>query len=299
MTDPVLLILAAGMGSRYGGPKQIDPVGPSGEIILDYSVFDALRAGFGELVFVIRRETEADMRACIDGRFGDVPVHYVYQELAGLPAGFACPPERRKPWGTGHAILSAADAIAAPFCVINADDFYGRESFRIMAEFLRSSQSGAYAMVGYKLANTLSDYGTVSRGVCDVRSGRLHTVTERTAISRVGDDAQFIDDSGRRQSLSGDAIVSLNLWGFGADIFAELERQFSDFLSTRIDEPGAEFYIPSVVDHMIREQTATVDVLETTESWFGVTYPEDKPRVVNSIRSLVETGAYPERLFAG
>jgi NDP-sugar pyrophosphorylase family protein len=294
---PTLLILAAGMGSRYGGPKQIDPVGPGGEIILDYSVYDALRAGFADLVFVIRRESEADMRACVDERFGDVRVRYVYQELTGLPEGYTCPDARAKPWGTGHAILSAAKAIDSPFCVINADDFYGRESFRIMGEFLRSPQPGQYAMVGYKLANTLSDHGTVSRGVCDVHGGRLQTVTERTGISAVGSDAQHIDGSGAAQPLSGDAIVSLNLWGFGPDIFAELEGQFREFLDHHLETPKAEFYIPSVVDRLIREQTATVDVLETPESWFGVTYPDDKARVVASIQQLINDGVYPGKLF--
>ena len=292
---PTLLILAAGMGSRYGGLKQIDAVGPAGETILDYSIYDALAAGFGKIVFVIRRDIEAAFKQSVGSRYESLAeVDYVYQEIDALPEGFTAPPARTKPWGTGHAILVAQDAVKEPFGVINADDFYGRDAYEQLAAFLSQSlPDQLHAMVGYKMRNTLSENGTVSRGVC--RSNReacLETVEEVTAISKDGEGARAGE-----QTFTGDEIVSMNLWGFQPSIFQALSRQFSTFLQQSGEEEKSEFYIPFVVDEEIRSQRAKVMVLQTDSQWAGVTYREDKPTVEAFIQGLIKNGTYPNNLF--
>ncbi|HVU33546.1 MAG TPA: sugar phosphate nucleotidyltransferase [Opitutaceae bacterium] len=301
-----LVVLAAGMGSRYGGLKQIDPVGPSGETVLDYAVFDAVRAGFERVVFVIRRDFEGVFREQIGGRYaGRVAVEYVFQSVDALPVGFAPVGGREKPWGTGHAVWCARDAVTDNFAVINADDFYGAESFAQLAGFLRRPPRpgpAGFAMVGFRLANTLSEHGTVSRGVCDVDGGgALRGIVEQTGIApaEVG--------AGRR--YSGAEIVSMNCWGFTPALFAGLTAQFRAFMtgvaaardggetSGTADPLKSEFYLPAAVSTMISRREAEVAVLPTTASWFGVTYREDKPRVSAAIAGLVRTRAYPERLF--
>ena len=292
---PTLLILAAGMGSRYGGLKQIDAVGPSGESILDYSIYDALSAGFSKIVFVIRRDIEEAFKASVGARYESMAeVDYVYQELDALPEGFSPPEGRRKPWGTGHAILVAQDAIDGPFGVINADDFYDRDAYEQLSAFLSQSlPDKLHAMVGYKMRNTLSEHGTVARGVClRNREGCLETVEEVTSISKTGDGARAGE-----QAFSGEEIVSMNLWGFQAGIFEALRKQFQAFLREHGEEPKSEFYIPHVVDGEIRAGRAKVVILQTDSQWAGVTYREDKPSVEAFIRGLIQKGAYPENLF--
>jgi len=293
-----LLVLAAGMGSRYGGLKQIDPVGPSGETVLDYAVFDALRAGFGRVVFVIRKEFEAVFREQIGAKYaGRVEVDYVFQSVDALPEGFVASAGREKPWGTGHAVWCAREAVPGPFAVINADDFYGADSFRRLGAFLQEKGGGAtggaaaeFAIVGFRLARTLSEHGAVSRGVCAVGAdGRLASIVERTGI----EPAQV----GAGREFSGEEIVSMNCWGFGREVFAGLEVQLREFLAAKGGEPKAEFYLPAAVSTMIGRGEATVRVLRTESAWFGVTYREDKPRVVAAIAELVKRGEYPARLF--
>ncbi len=295
---PTLLVLAAGIGSRYGGLKQMDPVGPSGETIMDYSIYDALRAGFGKLVFVIRHDIEQQFRAAVGARFENrVPVKYVFQELDNLPPGFSVPNNRKKPWGTGHAILMGADAIQEPFGVINADDFYGPTSFRLLADHLRSG-SRDYAMVGFVLRNTLSEFGSVARGVCRITAaGYLEAVTETTGIEAAGAGAKYADDQGHIHRLDGDAIVSMNLWGFGPSLFEHLRRQFGEFLKALARKEKAEFYIPAVVNALVETGRERCRVLTTPDAWFGVTHREDHPRVIHSIRAFVARGDYPERLW--
>lgn len=297
-SKPALLVLAAGMGSRYGGLKQIDPVGPSGETIIDYSIYDAARAGFAKLVFVIRRDIEAAFRETIGARFEQrLPVEYVFQELHKVPSGFAVPAARKKPWGTGHAILMAADAIQQPFGVINADDFYGANSFRLLAEQL-SSGSPDYSMAGFVLRNTLSEFGTVSRGVCQTGSdGFLESVTELTKIERDNGAAKYTDAAGASHPLSGDETVSMNMWGFTPGIFDHLRTLFGEFLEREGQNEKSEFFIPTVVNALIRSRQERVKVLRTPDSWFGITYREDRPRVVESIRALVGQATYPENLW--
>ena len=296
-TKPTLLVLAAGMGSRYGGLKQIEPVGPGGETIIDYSIFDAMRSGFGKLIFVIRQDIESAFREAIGARFEKrLPVEYVFQELDNLPPGFSVPPNRKKPWGTGQAILCAAKAIQEPFAAINGDDFYGANSFRVLAAHL-SSGSSDYAMVGFVLRNTLSEFGTVARGVCQAGpEGYLQSVTEITKIEREGDGAKYTDPTGAVQHLSGDEPVSMNMWGFTPGLFGHLQRQFIDFLERNGNEEKAEFYIPLAVNDLIRSQKERCKVLRTTDSWLGVTYREDRPRVAEGIRALIARGDYPSRL---
>lgn len=295
---PALLVLAAGMGSRYGGLKQIEPIGPGGETIIDYSVFDALRAGFGKLVFVIRRDIERPFREIIGARFeSKLPVEYVYQELHSLPSGFSAPATRQKPWGTGHAVLAGRSAVQEPFAVINGDDFYGRSSFALLAEHLQS-HSTDLAMVGFVLKNTLSEFGAVARGVCRTTpDGYLDTVTEITGIERKNGIIQHPDAAGQGHPLTGEEIVSLNTWGFQPSVFGQFEEEFRAFLAESADNPKAEFYIPSAVNNLLRKGAARLRVLRTPDSWFGVTYREDRPRVVESIRRLVAQGEYPERLW--
>jgi UTP-glucose-1-phosphate uridylyltransferase len=300
MTKPTLLVLAAGMGSRYGGLKQIEPVGPDGETIIDFSVFDALRVGLGRLVFVIRPDIEAQFKELVGSRFEKkIPVTYVFQELNQLPPGFAVPPGRTKPWGTGHAILAAADVIREPFAVINADDFYGPNSLRLLANHLRSSAND-YAMVGHVLRNTLSDFGTVSRGVCQTdNDGYLKNVTELTKIERRGGasvPASRIYCADSISPLTGDEIVSLNLWGFTPGFFAHLRAQFAEFLKTGCDQT-AEFYLPAAVNSLIASKQERCRVLPTPDSWLGVTYREDRPAVAAGISRLIESGVYPRPLW--
>lgn len=296
MNPPTLLILAAGMGSRYGGLKQIEAVGPAGETIMDYSVYDALRAGFGKLVFVIRRDIEQPFRQIVGARFEKrVPVEYVFQELNRLPAGFSVPPGRAKPWGTAHAILMAEEAVHEPFAAINADDFYGAESYRLLAGHFRSGGAD-YAMVGFVLRNTLSDFGGVARGVCQVDENQfLQSVTELTGIERDGAGAKNTVE-GRTARLTGDESVSMNFWGFHPALFGQLKERFAQFLKTKGGDLKAECYIPSVVNDLVAAGRARVKVLRCNASWFGVTYREDRPRVLDSIRQLIARGDYPEKL---
>lgn len=298
MTQPTLLVLAAGMGSRYGGLKQIDPVGPEGETIIDYSIFDAMRAGFGKVVFVIRLDIESAFREAIGARFEKrLPVEYVFQELDHLPAGFSVPPNRKKPWGTGQAILCAAKAINEPFAAINADDFYGATSFRVLAQHLISGSSD-YAMVAFILRKTLSEFGSVARGVCQAGSNDvLETVTELTKIEKAGTGANYIDSKGAVQHLSGDEPVSMNIWGFTPSLFAHLQRQFTEFLERSGTDEKAEIYIPTVVNELIRRREERCRVLRTTDAWLGVTYREDRPHVIEGVRALIARGDYPKKLW--
>lgn len=298
MSAPSLLVMAAGMGSRYGGLKQIDPVGPNGETIMDYSIYDALRAGFGKVVFVIRRDIEDQFRAIIGTRFDKcISVGYVYQELDILPSGHGVPPGRTKPWGTTHAVLMAAEAIDEPFAVINADDFYGAQSFRLLAQHL-SSGSPDYAMVGFVLRNTLSDFGAVSRGVCRVRQdGQLQSVNELTRIERDGNRAKYTSNAGTNLFLTGDEVVSMNMWGFTPNIIPQLEIFFEAFLQEGGQQLNSECYIPSAVNALLLDDWAKVRVLRTPDSWFGVTYQDDRPRVVEAVRRLIARGEYPENLW--
>jgi hypothetical protein len=297
-TKPVLLVLAAGMGSRYGGLKQIDPVGPNGETIIDYSIYDALRAGFGKLVFVIRRDIEAQFREIIGARFEKrIPVEYAFQELNDLPPGFTLPPGRTKPWGTTHAILMAASVIREPFAAINADDFYGAEGYRLLAAHLTSG-SPDYSMVGFVLRNTLSDFGSVARGVCRVDGGNfLQSVVELTKIERDGIGAKDAGAGGQITRLTGDEAVSMNMWGFTPAVFPQLKAHFHKFLETSGGGLKSENYIPSTVNDLVVAGQARVKVLRTNDSWFGVTYREDRPRVVESIRRLISRGEYPRQLW--
>jgi hypothetical protein len=298
MTKPTLLVLAAGMGSRYGGLKQIDPVGPSGETIIDYSIFDAVRAGFGKLVFVIRQDIESAFREAIGARFEKrLPVEYVFQELNKLPEGFSIPPNRTKPWGTGQAILMADDVIREPFAAINADDFYGANSFRVLAEHLKSG-SPDYSMVGFTLRNTLSEFGSVARGACEVGpDGYLRGVRELTKIERDGNRAKYTDASGAMQRLTGDEPVSMNMWGFTTGLFPHLREQLTEFLKRHGQEEKSEFYIPLVVNDLVSAGKERCKVLRTNDAWFGVTYREDRPFVVEGIRKLIARGDYPQKLW--
>ncbi len=298
MTKPTLLVLAAGMGSRYGGLKQIDPVGPAGETIIDYSIFDAMRAGFGRLVFVIRRDIERPFRETVGRRFEDkLPVDYVFQELDQLPPGFTVPAGRAKPWGTGHAILAGAEVVTGTFAAINGDDFYGRASYSALANHL-SAPEPDIAMVGFILENTLSEFGSVARGVCQTTAdGYLKSVVELTRIERNGADVHHTDGAGQVHPLTGKECVSLNMWGFTPSIFGCLREEFARFLAQRGQDPKAEFFIPSVINQLVQEQRARVKVLQTPSSWFGVTYKEDRPSVAANIRRLEASGEYPNPLW--
>jgi UTP-glucose-1-phosphate uridylyltransferase len=298
VNKPALLVLAAGVGSRYGGLKQVEPIGPNGETVIDYSVYDAARAGFGRLVFVIRRDIEAAFRETIGARFErQLPVDYVFQELDRLPPGFTPPANREKPWGTGHALLMGAEAIREPFGVINADDFYGRRAFELLAGHLQSG-SPDYAMVGYLLRNTLSEFGAVARGVCRTTPDEfLAGVVELTCIEPDGPAAKYTDAAGRSHPLTGAETVSLNVWAFTPGIFDHLARELGLFLTERGQDEKAEFFIPTAVNALVARKQARVKVLRTPDSWFGITYREDRPRVSESIRRLVQQGEYPERLW--
>ncbi len=284
--DLSLVVLAAGMGSRYGGLKQLDPVGPHGEILLDYSVADALAAGFSQVVFVIRREMMELFRDTVGARYDSkISVDYAFQELEPLPGGRVSPPGRTKPWGTGHAMLAAAGIVRAPFAVINADDYYGASGFRQLAEFLKGVKSSEYAMVGYQLEKTLSDHGTVSRGICRADDrGYLLDVTERTAISRT---TQGIIAEGKPPIiLKGSEPTSMNFWGLMPDIFGKIERLFDEFLEERSEDPKAEFYLPGAISSLIASREASVKLLHSNDPWFGLTYPEDKPLVAAALSSM-------------
>jgi hypothetical protein len=297
--SPTLLVLAAGIGSRYGGLKQIDPVGPAGETIIDYSIFDALRAGFGKLVFVIRKDIEQQFREIVGARFEKrIATEYVFQSLEDIPPRFTVPAGRTKPWGTTQAILLAASVIHEPFAAINADDFYGADGYRELARHLTSGTPD-YAMVGFILRNTLSDFGSVARGVCQVADdGYLLHIVELTKIERDGDGARNTDAAGRVTTLSGDEPVSLNMWGFTPRVFDQLRERFENFLEGNASDLKAECYIPSTVGELVQSGEARVRVLHTRDSWFGVTYREDRPRVIESIRRLIGDGLYPERLWS-
>jgi dTDP-glucose pyrophosphorylase len=293
-----LLVLAAGMGSRYGGLKQIDPVGPNGETLMDYSVYDALRAGFDKVVFVIRRDIEESFKGRIGRRYEQrMRVEYVYQELASLPEGFTVPPNRKKPWGTGHAVLVGAQAIREPFAAINADDFYGAESFRLLGEHLQSTTTD-YSMVGFVLRNTLSEFGSVARGVCRLGTeGYLMSVVELTRIEREGAAAKYTDATGAVHPLTGNEIVSLNMWGFRPLIFEQLERELIAFLKKQGQDEKAEFFISTVIGALVSNGEAKVTLLRTPDSWFGITYREDRALVVSGIQRLIEGGVYPQKLW--
>ena len=312
---PTLVVLAAGMGSRYGGLKQVDRVGPSGEAILDYSVFDAHRAGFGKVVFIIRKDIEEVFRRQVGAKYeGLLPVDYAFQDIHDLPAPYAVPEGRTKPWGTAHAIRAARHAVHEPFAAINADDFYGRDAFARLADFLGRADAQErvppavagrapspclhFAMVGYKLDLTLSDHGSVARGICQVTpDGHLSGVTEMTKLVRTPEGAENREDPAAPVKLTGAERVSMNLWGFTPALFDALEARFPAWLAQRGAEEKSEWYIPFVVDEMIHEGAASVEVLPTESAWFGVTYREDKPLVTDAIRALVDVGEYPASLF--
>ncbi|MBD8388375.1 sugar phosphate nucleotidyltransferase [Dysgonomonas sp. BGC7] len=298
---PTLYILAAGMGSRYGGLKQIDGLGPSGETIMDYSIYDALRAGFGKVVFVIRKSFDKEFREKIISKYEKhIPVEVVYQELDMLPEGYSLHPDRVKPWGTNHAVMMAKDVIHEPFAVINADDFYGRESYSILAEQLNkmNGQQNHYCMIGYRLQNTLSESGAVARGVCEANNeGFLTSIVERTHIERKEGKIQYKDAENYWFELPENTPVSMNMWGFTPDYFEYSEKYFIDFLEANIGNHKAEYFIPLMVDHLIINKTADVKVLDTPSKWFGVTYAEDREGVVEKLQNLVDKGEYPTPLW--
>ncbi len=298
---PTLFILAAGMGSRYGGLKQLDGVGPNGETIMDYSVFDAIRAGFGKIVFVIRHDFEQDFREKILPKYNNhIDVELCFQSIDALPEGFAVPEGRVKPWGTNHAVLMAKDVIHEPFAVINADDFYGRDSFAVLGKALTALEGSEnrYCMVGFHVGNTLSESGTVSRGVCTTdANGNLTTVVERGDIQRVDGDIVFTDENGERQKLDEKVLVSMNMWGFTPDYFRYSEDFFIEFLKENADNIKSEYYIPTMVNHLIVNGTAEVKVYDTSSKWFGVTYAADRENFVTNLNRLIEAGEYPSKLF--
>ncbi len=299
---PTLLVLAAGMGSRYGGLKQMDAVGPSGETIMDYSIFDAARAGFGKVVFVIRKDFEDIFRQTFVNRFGNaIEVELVFQSIDKVPAGSTYAPERTKPWGTNHAVMMGADVIKEPFAVINADDFYGKESFEILAKFLTevNGQKNKYCMVGYRLSNTLSESGSVSRGICEKDvNDNLVSVVERTHIEQLGGTPAYKDENGKMVTFENiDTPVSMNMWGFTPEYFDYSDEYFKNFLAENGQNPKSEFFIPYVIDKLIKSNTATVKVLDTPSKWFGVTYAEDKPSVMMKLDELVRKGVYPDKLW--
>ncbi|MCD7956931.1 MAG: nucleotidyltransferase [Lachnospiraceae bacterium] len=330
MKKPVLVVMAAGMGSRYGGLKQIDPVDTEGHIIMDFSIYDAVRAGFEKVIFIIKRENEADFRAAIGDRLsGHIEVAYVYQELTNLPEGFSVPAGRVKPWGTGHAVLSCINELDGPLVVINADDYYGRNAFALAYDFLtqepagtalktsescpeqiqepisgeekRSSTGGRYMMVGYRLENTLTENGSVARGICETdEGGFLKKITERTHIEKQGRQIIWMEDDGvTTHSLAADTTVSLNMWGFSADILTHLKERFRAFLEENLEKNPlkCEYFLPFVVDELLAEEKAAVKVERTPDKWYGVTYKEDKPMLMAAIQSMKEQGIYPQKLW--
>ncbi|MDR2887163.1 MAG: NTP transferase domain-containing protein [Bacteroidales bacterium] len=298
---PSLLVLAAGMGSRYGGNKQLDEVGPSGETIIDYSIYDAIRAGFGKIVFIIRRDIEQQVRERFVQKLqGKIEVDYVFQELQNLPEGSKVNIDRSKPWGTSHAILVARNKISEPFGVINADDFYGAESFRILYDFLASDENDTnYCIVGYSMKNTLSDHGNVNRGVCRVDAeGFLTDIAETREIEKLpSGGAQAPDGEGRMIKFTGNEVVSMNLWGFKPSCFDFLDREFRHFIATKGMELKSELDIPTSVDRFVKTGEITIKILMSAERWFGVTYREDKPFVVESVGNMIAKGVYPPKIY--
>ncbi|MDB5263664.1 MAG: nucleotidyltransferase [Adhaeribacter sp.] len=295
---PALVVLAAGMASRYGSLKQLEKFGPSGETIIEYAVYDAIKAGFDRVVFVIRESILEDFNAVLLPKFaGKIAVDYVLQELDILPVGYTVPANRQKPWGTGQAVWVAGQKINGPFAVINGDDFYGYTSFKIMADYLSKDTSGEPAMVGFKLANTLSDHGTVSRGICRTdQNGYLLDITELTHIVETAEGIVAQTPDGEI-NFTGEEVVSMNLTGFPAPVFDYFENNFRQFLDQRANEPKAEFFLPAVVDNLVQTGKARVKVLPTAEKWFGITYPADKPVAVQTLRRLIDQGVYPENLW--
>ncbi len=301
---PTLLLLAAGMGSRYGGLKQLDGLGPNGETIMDYSIYDAIKAGFGKIVFVIRKDFEDDFRQKVLSKYeGHIPAEVCFQAMDKLPEGFTVPEGRQKPWGTNHAVMMAKDLIHEPFCVINCDDFYNRDAYMVMGKFLSELPEGSknrYSMVGFRVGNTLSENGTVARGICSKdNDGHLTEVVERTEIMRVDGKVCYKDEEGKWVAVEDNTPVSMNMWGFTPDYFEYSDEYFKEFLSDakNMENLKAEFFIPLVVNNLIHEGTATVKVLDTTSKWFGVTYAADRQATVDRIQKLIEEGVYPNRLF--
>ena len=305
MKKPVLVVMAAGMGSRYGGLKQIDPVDKEGHIIMDFSIYDAVRAGFKKVVFIIKKENEADFKAAIGDRISKIiEVAYVFQDLNNLPEGYSVPEGRVKPWGTGHAILSCLDEVDGPFAVINADDYYGSHAFQMAYDFLSQNEDGdtySYMMVGYKLENTLTDNGHVARGVCVTdEEGHLVKINERTHIEKREGGAAYTEDDGKTWvEIPEGSTVSMNMWGFSASILKELKDRFSKFLDENLESNPlkCEYFLPFVVDELLTEKKATVKVLKSMDKWYGVTYKEDKPVVVAAIQKLKDEGLYPQKLW--
>ena len=301
---PTLVLLAAGMGSRYGGLKQLDGLGPNGETIMDYSIYDAIKAGFGKIVFVIRKDFEQEFREKVLSKYeGHIPAEVCYQSLDALPEGFTVPEGREKPWGTNHAVMMAKDLIHEPFCVINCDDFYNRDSFMVIGKFLADlpdNSTNTYAMVGFRVGNTLSENGTVARGVCSKdENDLLTTVVERTEIMRVDGKVSYKDENGEWVAIEDNTPVSMNMWGFTPDYFAHSDAYFKQFLSDPKNQanPKAEFFIPLMVNELVNKGTSTVKVLDTTSKWFGVTYSADRQATVDRIQALVNEGVYPNKLF--
>ena len=299
---PTLLILAAGMGSRYGSLKQMDGIGPNKEAILEYSVYDAIRAGFGKVVFVIRHSFGDEFKEVFSKeRFGGkIDVDYVFQELDYLPEGYTVPEGREKPWGTNHALMMAAKAIDTPFAVINADDFYGADAYQVLGDYLRTldGSKNKYCMVGYLLKNTLSEFGSVSRGVCTAdKNGNLVSIVERTKVERVGGVVEYMDENGKMQPIDENTLVSMNMFGFTPDYFAYSDEYFKQFLDENKTNLKAEFFIPLVTNNLINSGKATLKVLSSDAAWFGVTYKEDRPDVEKKLKALIASGAYPEKLW--
>ena len=296
---PTLFVLAAGMGSRYGGLKQLDGLGPHGETIMDYSIYDAIRSGFGKVVFVIRHDFEADFRSKILSKYENhIPTEVVFQSINDLPEGYTCPEGRTKPWGTNHALLMGRNVINEPFAIINADDLYGQDSFRVMAEQLsKATGENEYCMVGFRIGNTMSKSGTVARGICETKDGYLTSVVERTAIGYKGEAICFTDENGVEQTLAPETPVSMNLWGFTPDYFKYSEEYFKRFLDANKDNLKAEFYVPLLINELVTSGKARVKVLDTTSKWFGVTYAADRPAVVEKFAELHASGEYPEKMF--
>jgi choline kinase len=296
---PTLLVLAAGMGTRYGGNKQLDEVGPSGETIIDYSIYDAIRAGFGKIVFVIRRDIEEQVKERFVTRLkGRIEVDYVFQEITNLPEGVKVTPDRQKPWGTSHAILVTEKKIKEPFGVINADDYYGVESFKILHDFLVNDKDpNCYCIVGYKLSNTLSEHGHVNRGVCKVKNGLLTNIVETRQIEKTPDGAKAPTADGGFEKFDGNEVVSMNLWGFKPSCYDFLNEEFRNFINRSGMDPKSELDIPTSVDKFVKSGEITIKILMSNERWFGVTYREDKPFVVESINNMISKGVYPSNLY--
>ena len=297
---PTLLILAAGLGSRYGSLKQIDAFGPSGESIMEYSIYDALRSGFGKIVFIIKKDIKDQFSAYALKRFAKkFPVEYVFQEIDTLPEGLSCPAERIKPWGTAHAMWAAKDVINEPFVIINADDFYGYDTFKVTAQFLSqlNNSDNTYCLAGYKIKDTLSDYGSVSRGICEEKNNFLTGVVERTDVQQIEGDILYQDPNGEKHPLNGNAYCSMNVWGFTPSIFQELENGFVGFFNENKNNLKAEYFIPLIANQLVEQNKASFKILDTTSEWFGVTYKEDKASAQLKINQQIKNGNYPHNLW--